>query len=654
MIKDIIKSINNNLLIYNNDFHNSLLLYYKNKKSIKHRIKEDVYELTGIIYYLLENKDKYKLGINLNVKPNKKKCYYRKKRLSLLELNNLEYCLNSNEINIKFNNKKNKNKIYLIFSDTDYDFNYNIKFINIISLTQLFGIENFNILKYINSDRHYKLLKTKEGMHSNKELQNYKDILANKPDYIINNFIVLSSMLLFILGTTTARDIDILIYNINDDININKTAEIMGERNVDYKLFNKNNLWYSYEDKREMYWMTQAYSYDWVKNSGANELEDFYFNSNFYFYVYGIKCVSLKMQIERLIRRNSEYAYVDLIGLSIHNNVNINLFKPDLCISNLRLRQGVKTILTDESYEQMIIKIVKYLKLWHDKIFSIDQIKIILPKCSNESYDKNVKKNSYDTLFYNLRIFHKFIKFYYLKTYCDKGILLDIGSNNLKNIKFWKQLHLTKIYSIEPSEDLYNEGVKRLNNDEFAKKNITFIRAVGEKDWFNGEAGLNSYSKNKIIEISKLKFDSITFEFTIHYMIYNSAILLKNIQNVSKKGTKIIIHCLHGEAINNKLLNKDKFIIYKGKEEVFSITKKYNDTDELKKISVYFKNVQGLDNIVDEYLVNISYIKKLFINYKLIESKGFIENYDDKFYMEPYELEISNLYITFVYECIND
>jgi hypothetical protein len=157
------------------------------------------------------------------------------------------------------------------------------------------------------------------------------------------------------------------------------------------------------------------------------------------------------------------------------------------------------------------------------------------------------------------------------------------------------------------------------------------------------------------MEIANIKVDSITFEFTIHYMIYNDNILLKNIQRVSKKGTKIIIHCLNGELIYKLLKDTDKIIVHKNKEEVFYIQKKYNDTDKFKKISVFFKNVQGLDNIVDEYLVMNESLINIFIkyNYKLLEYVKFIENYDDKFNLEEYELDISKLYITYIFEYLD-
>lgn len=658
MIEYIIISIKKQLLINNNKFNNNLLEYYNNKKTINSKLKENVYELTGIIYFLLDNFKKYQIGININKKPDKNLCNYRKKKLSIDNLYNFEYCLKTNNININFNKNKLKeiNRVYLIFTQNIHIkgldiIDYIIDDINIITLTQLYGIENFNILKHINYKRHEELVNTKEGQHSIKELTKYKNLLKNQYD-IINNFIVLSSMLLFTIGTTTALDVDILIYNKNNNSKIQDLSLKMGEAGIDYNIYDNTNSFYSHEYKRHVYWMTQAFSYDWVSNSGAEEFEDFYFNSKFYFYMHGIKYVSLRMQIERLIRRNSNYAYVDLIALTIHNKVNLSRIKPNFCVGRLRLRQGIKSLLTEDDYNEMMNVVVKYLKLWHNKTYTLEEITNILPFCIEKPFDKYIRKTNFEVLFNNLRRYHQFIKLYFLKKYCNNGILIDIGSSHLKNIKFWKQLRLSKIISLEPSETLYNEGLIRLSKDNFAKKYITFIRAAGEKLWSNGDAGLNTISKKQIKEIVNIKVDSITFEFTIHYMIYNSKILMENLKQISKKGTIVVIHCLNGNLIQNSLLSDNKLNIYKNNDIVFTIEKKYTDSDEFKEISVYFKNVQGLENNVNEYLILNKFIINLFksYNFNLIEYVSFIEHFNNEFYLATYELEITKLYITYIFK----
>ena len=270
MIDDIIKSVNKNIIINDYIFNNKVLSYFKNLNSIKYRLKENKYELTGIIYYLLDNITEYNIGINLNIKPDKETCYYRRKKLSLLEVNNFEYCLNSNNINIKFEDKKDKNKVYLIFSKS-YNFNYQISNINLITLTQLFGIENFNILKHINIKRFDRLLKTEYGINSYNKIVKYKKLLLNIEDYIINNIIFINSIVLFLIGTTIIKDVDVLIYNSKDDKKIKDLSLKMAKDNINFNIYEKDYVWYSHTHMKKVNWMKQEINIDLVHNSGANE-----------------------------------------------------------------------------------------------------------------------------------------------------------------------------------------------------------------------------------------------------------------------------------------------------------------------------------------------------------------------------------------------
>jgi hypothetical protein len=432
-------------------------------------------------------------------------------------------------------------------------------------------------------------------------------------------------MLLFMIGTTTARDVDILIYNINNNKNIKDIAIIMGKYDIDYNIYTKDKVWYSHEYQRNVYWMTQAFNNDWTKNVNANELEDFYFNNRFNFYIHGVKCISLRMQIERLIKRNSDYAYVDLIGLTIQNNLNLVELKPKLCMPVLRLRQGVKHIITKTIYNDMIKKIKKYLRLWHNADYTLEKIKMFFPLC--------LKSKSYNN---NLLRYNQFIRFYFLIKYCNNnGILLIIELNNILNKKFYARLNFNKILLLKSyqnvSEDIYNH------------KNIKHIKINSYEDWLNTSDNSN---KNQILKIINKKIDLIIFDFTINYMIFNSILLIKNIIKISKKGTKVIVHCLDGNLINKLLINNDNILIYNNNNNkvLFTIYKKYLDTDEFKLISI---------NNIEQYLVLNTFIVPLFIKYKfkLIEYINFIEHYDyANIYLESYEIKVNMLYTTYVFE----
>ena len=273
---------------------------------------------------------------------------------------------------------------------------------------------------------------------------------------------------------------------------------------------------------------------------------------------------------------------------------------------------------------------------------------------NNNPYEKYTRVDRLN-IFDNLRKFHQYIKFLNLQKYFNKGIIIDIGSSDLKSLKFWKKLkNITHIYSLEPSEELFQIGFNKLHNDNFSKNKVTFIRATGEQNWIDGSAALNYSAKIKLLKMKNKKADIITFEFSFHYLINNIDIVINNIKNFSKSGTRIIIHTLNGNLVKDKLKNKNKFIVKRGEEEVFYLEKLYNDEDQFKKIAVYFKGVTGLNNIIPEYIIEQDYLFDKFLSngFTILEYIKFMERYDDNFNLDKHEFEISNMYVTYVFSLI--
>ena len=74
-------------------------------------------------------------------------------------------------------------------------------------------------------------------------------------------------------------------------------------------------------------------------------------------------------------------------------------------------------------------------------------------------------------------------------------------------------------------------------------------------------------------------------------------------------------------------------------------------TYDFKKIDIYFKGGQGLDNVISEYIVEPKKIIDTFIDngFELLEFTKFMENNPTKFGLHKYELQVSNLYTTYVF-----
>jgi len=649
--KDIIKDIIEFNKNYSIKFYNNVIKYFKNNE-IKNLINENEYELIGIIIYLFLNSSKYQVGIKINSKPSKN-TFYRHIIMNNKILENFIYLLISNKFIINDLIEKNeKNDIYICINSSRFKKNnYNIipNNINLCSLTQLFGIENINIAKYINISRYMNLKKTNGGKNSEYEIKNYKKILSNSNEYEKYCYVILSSMVLYIIGTTTANDIDPMIYNVMDNKEINKTANKMGNNNIDYILLNKNNIWYWEKTKSYAYWMTYAISQEWVKSVGATSIEEIFFNTKYHFYFNEIKFTSLELEISRLFKRNSPYSYVDLYALKKFNYPELKI---NCEISHLRKRSGKISYIDKKKYDEYIFKIKKYLYLWYKIKVTVNKLKNIFKYIETNPYNKYIKNVNRFNIFNNLRKYHQYIKSYYLEKYCKNiNILLDIGSAHLKSLKFWKKYNIKNIIAIEPSEDLYKSGLKIIEKNKFAKDRIIYIRALGEKNWISGNASLNINSKKLLVDLKNIKVDCITFEFSLHYMIYDINTLMKNINDVSKKNTYVIIHCLNGNFIEQSLINNEKISVYNNNEEVFYIKKKYINSDINKKIDVYFKGAQGLNNIVTEYVINTEELINIFIknNFRIVEFTKFLDHNFLNFNLEKYEYEVSNMYVTYVF-----
>ena len=652
---DIIKYIIEFNKNYSIKLYDKVINYFKNYE-IKNIINENENELLGIIIYLFLNKDKYKVGIIVNSSPNKN-TVYRHLKMSNSIFGNFIYSLKSNNfiINNNFNTENNINKennIYICINTKKVkNENYSIipNNMNLSSLTQLFGIENINILKYININRCIELKKTIEGKNSEHEMENYKKIFENNNEYEKYTSVVLSSMVLYIIGTTTAQDVDPMIYNVMDNKEINKITNKMSNNKIDFILLNKNNVWYWEKTKSFAYWMTYAISDEWVKSCGASSIEDIFFNTKYHFYMNEVKFISLDLQISRLFKRNSAISYVDLYALKKFNYPEMNL----KCeISPLQKRSGKILFIDKDAYNKMIDQIKRYLYLWHKINVTINNLKKTFIYKEATPYNKYLKNTNTSNIFNNLRQYHQYIKSYYLEKYCKNcKILLDVGSAHLKSLKFWKKYNIQHIIALEPSKDLYNTGLKIIKKDSFAQKKITYIRAVGEKNWISGNAGLNKNSKKLLMNLKKTKVNCITFEFSLHYMIYNINTLIKNIKNMSNKNTYIIIHCLNGDLIEKKLFISNKISVYKDNMEVFYIKKKYKDSDINKKIDIYFRGAQGLNNIVSEYIINPTKLIDIFIknDFKMIEFTKFLDHNFLNYNLQKYEYEVSSLYLTYVF-----
>ncbi len=318
-------------------------------------------------------------------------------------------------------------------------------------------------------------------------------------------------------------------------------------------------------------------------------------------------------------------------------------------------------------YKKFINKLKSEKNIVNVKNKNVNKIEM----CKINAYNKYLKQVPSKGLFMNLRKYHQNIKSNYIHKYAfNTDLLMDIGSSQLKSMRFWNSARIKKVVAMEPSLELFDLGMIYLRKDFYGRRHVTFLRGVGEKSWANGEGGLNDFASKYLMNIIKnnVKANVLTFEFTFHYMIYNIKTLMENIKSVSKSGTKVIIHCINGDFLMNIFKEKDKYEVLKDNNVVFYAEKDFESKNksaskikssskskellDLKKVNIFFSGAQGLNNVIPEYLVIKEDIVKVFEKYgfKLVEFTPFSEQNHKDFGLEPYEFDVSKIYTSYVFE----
>jgi len=251
----------------------------------------------------------------------------------------------------------------------------------------------------------------------------------------------------------------------------------------------------------------------------------------------------------------------------------------------------------------------------------------------------------------NMRIFHNVIKTKLVGIARKGETLIDYACGKGGDLPKWERAGLSFVFGIDISKDnlenrldgscaRYLDMKKKLNEVPGA----LFVLGDSSKNIKTTEAMMNDKSKlitnavfakipkknlDKMVEkyygIGKSGFNISSCQFAIHYMFKDETSLFDFLQNVSECthiNGYFIGTCYDGETIFNKLLRKkmDESIVIKSNDtKIWSITKKYDMESFLPdksglglRISVF---QESINNEIDEYLVNFTYLKYLLEHY---------------------------------------
>ena len=546
--------------------------------------------------------------------------------------------------------------VYIIFTkDKIEDDNNYIELKNSYEiLGYVCGIESINILKYQKMDRIINFIngKNKDASDIYILLNKYLHISQTNKPYQRDRMLVMSGAIFQIIGLTYTRDVDVLIITNKNRKYVDDTVDRFNEYKLDIDLHirDENNNWIENNHKIVKYqsqWLTTT-----LPNlGGASDIFDVVSNPKYHMIIMGIKFFNLDLTIKKILSRSNASSLTDLIMLEKINGYKIE----NLCVPNMTIRQGRLVVFT-RSYIKKLIKTIKFkLRDYYKYNMEIEELQTYIKRCTSENFDIYKGKTIYDPDTSLIKRYHADVKLLIFQKY-GKGLktLLDIGSGQMTDMKMWKEMEIDHVIGIEPSIHSINNAYERM--ERYNIKNIEIINGTGDADWKQSDI----YK-----QIFDYKYDIITLQYTIHYMIHNLDQLITNLLNVMKDGCIIFINCMDGNKISKEIQNGKHIEVRNDTEPIFTISRYDDGSDQNQQennkssvpILVYFKGAHGVASGSVEFIVDIDNLISEFEkhNITLIDRKPFL------FYksknsrkMSDIQKRVSSYYVSLVFKYLEN
>ena len=618
---EILSSLNK----YKNEEFKTIFLddtinYFTNLKSNIKEITDNEMLLTGIKLNLLNNKNKYYTYFENNLHDNI--LCYRKLDLSQKQADNLTnqlYGINQEDFSLICKKLKSDNNIFYFYiskvelkEKSKYlinKYHYEL-FSTFLGLQTLYFLEHQNLENYCSDI----ILNNSKDLY--KELFNYSEVYQELTWQEKDKLIIFSGLIYHFLGSLYTHDLD-LIFVSNDDTKCEYYLDVFNDLDTHILLSNKTLKTKS----SALPYLTSWLKYELPRLGNVDSIYTVLINPKHHFHFFGFKCLDIVINVQRTISRSNSLSILDIYLLKTMNNLD---FYKDMCLKNISIRQG-NVIVTNDSIGINIIysKAVEHLKKWYNKTVTTDELKKHFIKCEKLYKTIYYKRPTFvnkpiDSVFeYNREV----TRYYFKKYAFNADKLLDIGIGKGNGFYDYFKLKVKTIHGIEPSLHSITIANERINR--WKKADVKIIHGQGDIEW-----------TDKILLNNK--YDIIVLTFSIHYMIDNIDILIKNIMKCSKSGTYVYIFCLDGNTIFSKLKKTPHGIRYQidNGDEPFWGVYQYNDYVPNKftnpfKMLFYMKDAYGVNNGSEEYLVNINNLIKKFDDFKLVENKNFMDNFNE-------------------------
>ena len=477
------------------------------------------------------------------------------------------------------------------------------------SLKLLLGIESIKVAEHQDLIRFCRFMRSskKEESESTRMFEIFLKTWWNFDEMVKTKSIIFSGAILHSLGTTYTQDMDIIYYGEEDDDETisQVVSKYQSTKKADYAIIHKGIV----KKEIEMSYMYDWYTQKWPQIIGVNHIKEVLADPEHHFHFMGLKLVSVEMTIAKLMKRAMASAFVDLIMLK-----RVNGYKIDPCFPNLSLRQGKIVIYNDREIKDTLRKVSQYFRWWH----GIEELKNEIKRCDELPHKIYAKKPDRNPHTSQLMFYHNQVMKYYMGQYLRNTKLLDVGAGPLRNIRYYDSIGIRRLVGIEPSAESIREGLER-KKEVNALINVTMIEGYGDTSWKDNPT-------YKVV-MGEKPYDAILFKFTIHYMIREIDQVVKNIEQVDKEGTVLMISCLDGNMISSKLAkHRGRYEVFVGDEPLYGIYD-FDYHDGHRRILVYFKGVYGVEQGSIEYLIDVNKVIHKFqgIGYKLIENRRMVD-----------------------------
>jgi hypothetical protein len=361
----------------------------KDKEEFINKIQNFSYLLEPIRLYLLNNIDSFKFVLSTE---KCKKCSYVKYELSEQEMENFltlielmeskkSNILKLNDIDTKdiktklnlVNLIKSDNVLYFNIIDNDDDIlNNSIEIKNYYdSISFLLGIESIRILKYQRLDRIKEFLNNPEAFTVFDILQQFNNYIHTLSYEERDMNLIHSGSVLEALGTTYTRDVDVIIFKVNDSPDQVKEF-IKGIQSklteIDQSVIDKNGDYHIKVDEEPLKYKKLWFTYQLPALDGAQDIFDVNVNPVFHFHFAGMKFFNVNLTVYRFLQRASVSSMADLLMLYELNKLDI---RDKICLPNMTIRQGKIVAFYGKYLDIYFNAVQKALREYYNKNYSI-------------------------------------------------------------------------------------------------------------------------------------------------------------------------------------------------------------------------------------------------------------------------------------------